>query len=110
MDESSFGTKPETSEDYRMLTRRMEHFLGLHYTEDVIENGLARLSIIQKPFTKANVADMNATMLALSKERSRLRERWNRSLTIYPKMEVVTEVKVRDKAVPRAAFHDAVAR
>lgn len=108
--ESSFGTKPETSEDYRMLTRRMEHFLGLHYTENVIENGLARLSIIQKPFTKANVANMNATMLALSKERSRLRERWNRSLTIYPKMEVVTEVKVRDKAVPRAAFHDAVAK
>ena len=70
-----------------MLTRRMEHFLGLHYTENVIENGLARLSIIQKPFTKANVANMNATMLALSKERSRLRERWNRSLTIYPKME-----------------------
>lgn len=93
-----------------MLTRRMEHFLGLHYTENVIENGLARLSIIQKPFTKANVANMNATMLALSKERSRLRERWNRSLTIYPKMEVVTEVKVRDKAVPRAAFHDAVAK
>ena len=66
-----------------MLTRRMEHFLGLHYTENVIENGLARLSIIQKPFTKANVANMNATMLALSKERSRLRERWNRSLTMY---------------------------
>lgn len=108
--ERAFGTKPETSEDYRMLSRRMEHFLGLHYETDVIENGLPRLSIIQKPFTKANVAKINEEMLHLSDARMLLRERWNRSLAIYPKMEVVTEVKVRDKAVPKAAFYDTVGK
>ena len=44
------------SEDYTLLCRRMEQFLGLHYTEDTIENGIDRLSIIRPPFTKSNSA------------------------------------------------------
>lgn len=41
----------------------MEQFLGLHYTEDTIENGIDRLSIIRSPFTKSNAASMNRKML-----------------------------------------------
>ena len=30
-----------------MQGRRMEHFLGLHYQQDIIENGILRLSAIK---------------------------------------------------------------
>ena len=39
------------SEDFQTLARRMEHFLGLHYQQDIIENGILRLSAIKLPFS-----------------------------------------------------------
>ena len=92
------------SEDYALLERRMEHFLGLHYTEDVIESGIGRLSVIAPPFDEAHVAQMNQQMLALSGQRSLLKDRWNRSLTIHKKMDVVEETKVKQEAVPKTVF------
>ena len=85
------------SEDYTLLERRMEHFLGLHYTEDTIENGMDRLSIVRPPFNKMNVDSINKKMLAMSGERASLKERWNRSLAVYDKLEVVDEDEVADK-------------
>ena len=78
-----------------LLCRRMEQFLGLHYTEDTIENGIDRLSIIRPPFTKSNAASMNRKMLALSQKRSELKDRWMRSLAVYDKMEVLIPMKSR---------------
>ena len=43
------------SEDFLMLSRRMEHFLGLHYEQDSIENGMDRLSFVKPPFSPDNV-------------------------------------------------------
>ena len=95
----------EISEDYALLERRMEHFLGLHYTEDTIENGIERLSIITPPFEEAHVAEMNQQMLALSGERAILKERWNRSLAIHRRMDVIEETEVEQKRVPAAVFY-----
>lgn len=102
--------KPEDgiSEDYTLLERRMEHFLGLHYTEDTIENGMDRLSIVKPPFNKMNVDSINKKMLAMSGERASLKERWNRSLAVYDKMEVVDEDEVADKFVTTVVFWDAI--
>ena len=94
----------EMSEDYALLERRMEHFLGLHYTEDLIENGMERLSIIKQPFTEAGVAEMNQQMLALSGERASLKERWNRSLSLHKKMDIVEETAVAAESVPKTVF------
>lgn len=96
------------SEDYTLLERRMEHFLGLHYTEDTIENGMDRLSIVRPPFNKMNVDSINKKMLAMSGERASLKERWNRSLAVYDKMEVVDEDEVADKFVTTVVFWDAI--
>lgn len=102
--------KPEDgiSEDYTLLKRRMEHFLGLHYTEDTIENGMGRLPIVKPPFNKMNVDSINKKMLAMSGERASLKERWNRSLAVYDKMEVVDEDEVADKFVTTVVFWDAI--
>lgn len=96
------------SEDYTLLERRMEHFLGLHYTEDTIENGMDRLQIIKPPFNKMNVDSINKKMLAMSGQKASLKERWDRSLAVYDKMDVVDEDEVADKFVTSVVFWDAI--
>jgi len=97
----------EISEDFSLLERRMEHFLGLHYTENTIETGLARLSFIKRPFDEANVAVINENMLKLSSERGSLKQRWNESLAIYKKMEIAEETEVVDEALTETVFKEA---
>lgn len=94
------------SEDYELLERRMEHFLGLHYQVDVIENGIGRLSIITPPFDAAHVQEMNRQMLALSAQRSTLKERWDRSLAHCRKMDIVEETEVVSDKIPAAVFKE----
>ncbi len=94
------------SEDYTLLERRMEHFLGLHYEEDIIENGIGRLSIITPPFNEKHVAEMNRQMLELSGKRELLKERWNRALTIFKKMDIVEETEVAQERIPMTVFRE----
>ena len=94
----------EISEDFSLLERRMEHFLGLHYTDDTIETGLARLSYIKRPYDEVNVASINENMLKLSGERASLKQRWNESLAIYKKMEIAEETSVLDEALDEYVF------
>lgn len=98
----------ENSLDYKMLTRRMEHFLGLHYDENTIENGVNRLTAINLPFTKANVEKTNKKMLSTSGERNTLNNRWQQSLAILDKMEVADQVDVSDRFITYALFFDAI--
>ena len=97
----------ELSEDFILLERRMEHFLGLHYTEDTIESGLQRLSVIQPPYRKANIERINKEMLLESKKRAQLKERWNHALAIYDKMEIVDESEIPDKMLTVAVLYEA---
>jgi len=94
----------EISEDFSLLERRMEHFLGLHYTDDTIETGLGRLSYIKRPYDEVNVAVINENMLKLSGERADLKQRWNESLAIYKKMEIADETSVLDEALDEYVF------
>lgn len=96
------------SEDFAMLSRRMEHFLGLHYEEDSIENGMDRLSFVKPPFSPENVRKINARMLELSRKRSLLKERWERSLAVFDRIETVDETGVQDKFIPNVQLFDAI--
>ena len=97
-----------SSEDFVTLSRRMEHFLGLHYEKDSIENGMDRLSFIQPPFSPDNVRKINSRMLELSRQRSLLKERWNRSLAAFDRIETVDETGVQDKFIPNVLLFDAI--
>lgn len=105
-------TKPgevETAgEDFQMLFRRMEHFLGFHYEEDTIESGVGRLSVIRPPYTKAGIAKINREMFRRSKERSQLKERWQKALAIINQFEVANEVDISEKMITLVAFFDAI--
>ena len=94
----------EISEDFSLLSRRMEHFLGLHYTEDVIESGISRMAIIQPPFDEEHVRSMNQQMLALSGQRQTLKQRWQRALTITKKMQIADETQVDASVVPTTVY------
>ncbi len=98
----------EESEDYSLLKRRLEHFLGLHYTENVIENGMERMSIIKEPFDAAKVEQMNTEMLALSRQRESLESRWKNSLSLHRKLEIIDEVEVAEPCLSTCVFKDAL--
>lgn len=96
------------SEDWEMLSRRMEHFLGLDYQEDIIVNGISRLSCVSMPFSRSNINRTNKAMLAASKERDRLRKRWATALEIGEHIEVVEETDVKDQLITGVVFFDAL--
>ena len=98
----------EISEDFALLERRMENFLGLHYTENIIESGIGRLSIIKEPYNEANVNLMNQQMLALSAQRNTLKQRWQNALVMNKQMGIVEEAEVKKEAVTNVVFKDAV--
>lgn len=95
-----------TESDFETLSRRMEHFLGLHYEEDYIENGIERLTAIQYPLHKSNIKKTNQKMLELSTKRDQLKERWDRSLAIYDKIEVNEEIEMREEYIPTIILND----
>lgn len=96
--------KEEISEDFSLLQRRMEHFLGLHYTENTIENGIDRLSYIKAPFTQERVTQINQQMLALANQRNTLKNRWQNALSLHKKMDIVEETEVKQKCVSKAVY------
>lgn len=98
----------QNSEDFKTLSRRMDHFLGLHYEEDTIESGMLRLSAIHYPLTKMNVSKTNKDMLKQSSKRHHLKERWNHSLAVIEKIDVVEENAINEHLISLVLFHDAI--
>ncbi len=93
---SALGSRgdEEESEDFKTLKRRFEGFLGVHYEEDVIENGLDRLSFISPPYTRNSLNEINQKMLSMAANRKALKKRWEESLTVIEKMEIADEAGV----------------
>lgn len=99
---------PEESDDFATLKRRFEGFLGLNYEEDMIENGLKRLTYIKPPYTEAMVGKINEQMLSLAAQRMALKKRWEETLDGLHNMEVAVETGA-DKGYfkPGVAFFNA---
>lgn len=68
------------SADYETLMRRFVTFVGLNYTEDVIENGLDRANFLQPPYDEKCVINANEKTFALAKGRDVLYSRWQTAL------------------------------
>ncbi|MGN0341246.1 MAG: DEAD/DEAH box helicase family protein [Roseburia sp.] len=100
----------QESEDFALLKRRMEHFLGLHYTEDVIESGMERLSIIGEPYTPEHIAEINKEMLELAKQREQLRKRWQQAVTKTKEMQIVEETAVSEASISKTVYRKAAGR
>ncbi len=84
----------DINEDMVTIERRMNSFMGLHYSEPSIENGTFRIDNIKYPLANhRNVIDTNNSMLRLSSERSKLKQRWQEALAVAEKIEVVEEIE-----------------
>ena len=99
--------KDNSYQDLLNLSRRMEHFLGLSYKEDTIETGLDRLDFPKPPFKKSKIKAYNQKIKELSKDRASLRKKWQESLIVADKIEIVNEVATDSKRIPLLALADA---
>ncbi|WP_243141083.1 MULTISPECIES: DEAD/DEAH box helicase family protein [unclassified Lactonifactor] len=100
---------PEESQDYIALKRRMEGFLGISYTENTIENGIERLTVIKEPFTPESVERINETMRQMAKNRECLKEKWEKALVIFDKPEVADECRIpKEKLAPGLLLYNII--
>lgn len=100
-------SQEQESEDFALLKRRMEHFLGLHYTENIIESGMERLSFIEEPYTPEHIAQINEQMLTLAKERDQLRSRWQQAVAKTKDMQIVDEIAVSEESISKTVYKKA---
>lgn len=68
------------SNDYEVLVRRFDCFMGPNYSTGKIESGIDRLTSIKAPYGKEGIDRINAEMLAESRQREKLCRNWKQQL------------------------------
>ena len=91
--------------DYETLQRRFECFVGPHYTNGDIENGIDRISLIEPPFDEEKIESINKQMLELSCKRETLTNTWKEALVNSSKLTNQNEVP-SDRKVPAFTFYN----
>lgn len=92
------------SYDYDILKRRFDSFMGPNYTTDAIESGIERITAIKPPYDKTGIEHINAEMLALSKERAEIKNKWNSEVSCGS-FSVGIETNIpKEKRVPIVTF------
>jgi superfamily II DNA or RNA helicase len=69
--------------DYHALKRRFQGFVGIAYTENLIQNGLERLDIVDEDKLPKEHKKINRRMYELAKNRSETRRRWDEILALF---------------------------
>lgn len=98
------GGRPELSEDFDTLERRMKGILGLSCDGTVIENGTARLGITaEMRYTRERVSVFNEETAARSADRGAVARQWKQALLLPGNPETIDECSADRKAVSRSA-------
>lgn len=79
--------------DLETLQRRFRGFVGIAYYEDLIQDGIERLSIINKERLKENYSIVNEEMYKIALNRELMAERWKKILDLFGG----TNIKIVDK-------------
>ena len=79
--------------DLETLQRRFKGFVGIAYYEDLIQDGMERLSIINKERLKENYVLVNEEMYEIALNRELMSERWKKILDLFGG----TNIKMVDK-------------
>ena len=69
--------------DYRTLKRRFRGFVGIAYTENLIQNGLERLEMVPEQNLLKEHEQVNQNMYQLAKRRDETRRRWQEILALF---------------------------
>lgn len=79
--------------DLETLQRRFKGFIGIAYYDDLIQDGIDRLSIIDKEKLKQNYLKINEEMYKIALNRELMAERWKKILDLFGG----TNIKIVDK-------------
>ncbi|MBQ3409155.1 MAG: DEAD/DEAH box helicase family protein [Clostridia bacterium] len=79
--------------DLDLLERRFSGFVGIAYYEDVIQNGMERLSIIDRKELKKNYEKVNEEMYSIALNRDLMASRWKKIIDLFGG----TNIKMVDK-------------
>jgi hypothetical protein len=88
-------------DDYNLLTRRCSAFVGVSATALAIENGTNRLGLGHPPYTREQIADMNARTCRRAIDREGLRRSWTEALAAGPMKQMTDGLKADEQALPR---------
>ncbi|MCQ4023275.1 MULTISPECIES: DEAD/DEAH box helicase family protein [unclassified Ruminococcus] len=87
--------------DFATMERRFEGFLAPSYNKNTIESGVQRLDIIKPPYTKEGFDRINAQMLELSQNRAAMAARWQNSIGVGKKTEVIDVSEIPAEVQPQ---------
>lgn len=88
-------------DDYELLVRRCSAFVGVSATAAVIENGTERLGFGHPPFTREQLAEINARTCRRALDRAGLRQQWQEALKAGAIKQMTDGLKAPDEALPR---------
>jgi len=91
----------EISEDMEMLARRFKSFVGVSFKENVIENGLGRLSLDKPPYSAKEIDRICSTMTQKARNRERLRTEWEQALRAGETGQLAEEITSSYFTLPR---------
>jgi hypothetical protein len=88
-------------DDYQLLVRRCSAFVGVSATAAVIENGTERLGLGHPPFTREQLAQINAQTRKRALDRVGLRQQWQDALNAGSIKQMTDGLKAPDESLPR---------
>lgn len=90
---AKLGNNEVDFSDLETLQRRFKGFVGIAYYDDLIQDGIERLSIIDKEKLKQNYLKINEEMYKIALNRELMAERWKKILDLFGG----TNIKIVDK-------------
>ena len=89
--------------DYYTLQRRFQSFVGIAYTQNLIQNGMERLEIVNKQALQKEHEQINQSMYTQARNRAGTRRRWEETLAQYggEDIKIVNNLQIRAKKEAR---------
>lgn len=75
-DKDEVVNKKITSNDYETITKRFDCFMAPAYKYPTIESGIERISIIEPPYTREGIQQINQKMLEYANNREEMAKKW----------------------------------
>lgn len=88
------------SEDFEMLKRRFNTFLGPTYSTGEISSGIERIDIIEPPYSNLRFQSFNQKTLQIASNRNHVREMWDNALTQNMTKEIIDASEVKKEFYP----------
>jgi hypothetical protein len=75
-------------QDYKILKRRFEAFEGVGVDGDLIDHGIERLNIVDKPYSSLELVELNKATLSCALSREEMRTHWSKALKTYQPVRI----------------------